>query len=236
MASSQPFKWRHFQAEIILLNVRWYCRYPLSYRNLEEMMAERGLEVDHSTINRWVLDYAPELDRRCRPHLRNTNDSWRVDETYVKAKKQWKYLYRAVDSEGNTLDFLLTAKRDANAAKRFFIKALKAAHTQNPRVINVDKNPSYPPAIEQLKKSSTLAEDTELRQVKYLNNMVEQDHRGVKHLINPGMSFGSFNSARRTIKGYEAMNMIRKGQIQNVEKGDVMGQICFINQIFGLAA
>ncbi len=229
MVSSRPFKWRHFQAEIILLNVRWYCRYPLSYRNLEEMMCERGLDVDHSTINRWVLDYAPELDRRCRPHLKSTNDSWRVDETYVKVKNQWKYLYRAVDSEGKTLDFLLTAKR-------FFIKVLKGTHIQEPRIINVDKNPSYPLAIEQMKESGILPEDTELRQVKYLNNMVEQDHRGVKHLINPGMSFGSFNSARRTIKGYEAMNMIRKGQINNVEKGDVMGQICFINQIFGVAA
>ncbi len=125
MVSSQPFKWRHFQAEIILLNVRWYCRYPFSYRNLEEMMGERGLNVDHSTIYRWVLHYGPELDRRCRPHLKPTNDSWRVDETYVKVKKQWKYLYRAVDSEGNTLDFLLTAKRDTNAAKRFFIKAYR---------------------------------------------------------------------------------------------------------------
>ncbi|MGB5636512.1 MAG: IS6 family transposase [Waterburya sp.] len=236
MVSSQLFKWRHFQAEIILLNVRWYCRYPLSYRNLEEMMLERGLEVDHSTINRWVLRYGPELDRRCRPHLKPTNDSWRVDETYVKVKKRWKYLYRAVDSQGNTLDFLLTAKRDTNAAKRFFIKALKGIHTQEPRVVNVDKNPSYPPAIEQLKKSDILPEETELRQVKYLNNMVEQDHRGVKHLINPGMGFGSFNSARRTIKGYEAMNMIRKGQINNVEKEDIIGQISFINQIFGLAA
>jgi len=236
MVSDRPFKWRHFQAEIILLNVRWYCRYPLSYRNLEEMMAERGLEVDHSSINRWVLRYSPELDRRRRPHLKSTNDSWRVDETYVKVKKQWKYLYRAVDSKGNTIDFLLTAKRDTNAAKRFFIKVLKASHTQEPRVINVDKNPSYPPAIEQLKKSGILPEETKLRQVKYLNNMVEQDHRGVKHLINPGMSFGSFNSARRTIKGYEMMNMIRKGQIQDVEKGDVIGQISFINQIFGLAA
>ena len=199
-------------------------------------MLERGLEVDHSTINRWVLRYSPELDQRCRPHLKLTNDSGRLDETYVKVKKQWKYLYRAIDSQGNTLDFLLTAKRDTNAAKRFFIKALKASHTQEPRVINVDKNPFYPPAIEQLKKSDILSEETGLRQVKYLNNMVEQDHRGVKHLINPGMSFGSFNSARRTIKGYEAMNMIRKGQIQDVEKGDVMGQICFINQIFGIAA
>ncbi len=236
MSASSTFKWRHFLPEIILLNVRWYCRYPLSYRNLESMMLERELEVDHSTINRWVLDYAPELDRRCRPHLKSNNDSWRVDETYVKVKKQWKYLYRAVDSQGNTIDFLLTARRDTEAAKRFFIKALKKNHNQDPRVINVDKNPSYPPAIEQFKESGTLPENTELRQVKYLNNIVEQDHRGVKHLINPGMTFGSFNSARRTIKGYEAMNMIRKGQIQNVEKGDVIGQICFINQIFGVAA
>ena len=123
--------------EIILLNVRWYCRYPLSYRNLESMMLERGLEIDHSTINRWVLDYAPELDRCCRPHLQSTNDSWRVDETYVKIKKKWKYLYRAVDSKGNTIDFLLTARRDTEAAKRFFIKALKATHVQKPRVINM---------------------------------------------------------------------------------------------------
>lgn len=131
---------------------------------------------------------------------------------------------------------MLTARRDTEAAKRFFIKALKANHHQEPRVINVDKNPNYPPAVEQLKKSGVLPEDTELRQVKYLNNIVEQDHRGVKHLINPGMSFGSFNSARRTIKGYEAMNMIRKGQINNVEKGDVIGQISFINQIFKIVA
>ena len=236
MNSKQPFKWRHFQSEIILLNVRWYCRYPLSYRNLEEMMLERGLEVDHSIINRWVLDYAPELNQRCRPHLNPTNDSWRVDETYVKVKKKWKYLYRAVDSKGNTIDFLLIARRDTEAAKRFFRSALKATHVQEPRVINVDKNPSYPPAVEQLKKSRILPVDTELRQVKYLNNIVEQDHRGVKHLINPGMGFGSFNSARRTIKGYEAMNMIRKGQIQDAERGDVMGQIYFINQIFGVAS
>jgi transposase-like protein len=139
-----------------------------------------------------------------------------------------------VDSQGNTIDFLLTARRDAEAAQRFFIKTLKATHTQPPRVINVDKNPFYPSAIEQLKKSTVLPQKTKLRQVKYLNNMVEQDHRSVKHLINPGMSFGLFNSPRKTIKGYEAMNMIRKGQISNVEKGDVIGQISFINQIFAI--
>lgn len=156
MSTPPLFKRRHFQAEIILLNVRWYCRYALSYRDLEEMMQERGVEVDHSTINRWVLKYAPELDKRMRPHLRPANDSWRVDETYSKGKGRWKYLYRAVDSQGNTLDFLLSAKRDAAAAERFWRKTLNASHTQEPRVINVDKNAAYPPAVDDIKAEEQL--------------------------------------------------------------------------------
>src|SRR5256714_12127049 len=113
MNTSTPFKWRHFEAEIILLCVRRYLRYSLSYRDLEEMMRERGLQVDHTTIYRWVQHDAPELEKRCRPHLKACNDSWKVDETYIKVKKAWMYLYRAVDSEGNTLEFLLSATRDA---------------------------------------------------------------------------------------------------------------------------
>ena len=139
MTTDSLFKWRHFLPEIIVLNVRWYCRYALSYRDLEEMMAERGVEVDHSTLHRWVLSYAPELDKRVRPHLNQTNDSWRVDETYIQVKGVWKYLYRAVDSLGNTLDFMLSAKRDGKAAARFFRKVLKADHTQTPRVIAPDR-------------------------------------------------------------------------------------------------
>jgi transposase-like protein len=219
MSAPSLFKWRHFLPEIILLNIRWYCRYPLSYRNLEEMMVERGIEVDHSTINRWVLKYAPELDKRIRPHLQLTNDSWRVDETYIKVKGQWKYLYRAVDSEGNTLDFLLSAKRDAAAAERFLRKTLNASHTQTPRVINVDKNAAYPPAADELKADEQLPEMAELRQVKYLNNLIEQDHHFIKRLTKPGMGFASFNSARRTLRGMEAMNMIRKGQVQAIRFG-----------------
>ena len=198
-------------------------------------MIERGVAVDHTTIYRWVQQYGPEIDRRSRPHLRPTNDSWRVDETYILVKGVWKYLYRAVDSDGNTLDFLLTAKRDAAAAKRFFRKVLKATHTQDPRVINVDKNPSYPPALQDLQKDKTLPKRTKLRQVKYLNNIIEQDHRFIKRLTKPGMGFQSFNTARRTIRGIEAMNMIRKGQIQGVERGDVLGQISFLHEIFGVA-
>ncbi len=230
-----PFKWRHFQTEILLLCVRWYLRYPLSYRQLEEMMLERGLSVDHTTIYRWVQAYAPEMDKRCRPHLKPTNGSWRVDETYIKINGEWKYLYRAVDSEGNTLDFMLSAKRNTQAAVRFFRIALQAVHTQVPRVINVDRNAAYPKALAQLKADDTLPESCELRPVKYLNNILEQDHRAIKRLVNPGLGFKSFNTARRTLKGYEAMNIIRKGQIQGIEKGNIKAQIEFVSQIFGVA-
>jgi IS6 family transposase len=297
MEQQNLFKWRHFEAEIILLCVRWYLRYSLSYRDLEEMMLERGLHVDHTTIYRWVQRYAPELEKRCRPHLKATTDSWKVDETYIKIKKTWTYLYRAVDSEGNTIEFLLSPTRDAEAAKRFFVKALHATAcsvpqarpvekqvaqpttaadptttqlsrggflhgatsqatgevsrhapcpaapqagspgiTQStPRVINVDKNAAYPKAIADLKASGTLPEAVELRQVKYLNNLIEQDHRFIKRLVKPGMGFFSFETAGRTLQGYEVTNMIRKGQVRGVGKGDISGQVSFIASLFGVA-
>jgi len=235
MSKQQPFKWRHFQSEIILLCVRWYLRYPLSYRNLEEMMRERGLQVDHTTIYRWVQSYAPELDRRCRSHLKTTTDSWRVDETYIKIKKTWFYLYRAVDSSGNTLDFLLSPTRDAEAASRFLLKTLATSHSSKPRVINVDKNAAYPKAFSELKATGSIPEGCELRQVKYLNNLVEQDHRFIKRLTKPGMGFFSFETAWRTLQGFEVMNMLRKGQVQGVRKGDVRGQVALVATLFGVA-
>ena len=200
------------------------------------MVNERGLEVHHSTIYRWVQQYAPELDKRCRPHLRSTNASWRVDETYIKIKGKDRYLYRAVDFQGKTIDFLLTAHRDAEAAKRFLCKALKAIHHQEPRVINVDKNAAYPKAIDELKKKKQLAEAVELRQNKYLNNRIEQDHRFIKWLVKQGQGFKSFNTAGQTIRGYEIMHMLKKGQIENVGKGAVRERIKFIAEIFGVAA
>jgi IS6 family transposase len=236
MNQQHPFKWRHFEAEIILLCVRWYLRYSLSYRDLEELMLERGLRVDHTTIYRWVQHYAPELERRCRPHLKTTTDSWRVDETYVKVKGTWMYLYRAVDSAGNTLEFLLSATRDTQAAKRFFSKALAAPHTCPPRVITVDKNAAYPKALNELKASQAISPTCELRQVKYLNNLVEQDHRCIKRLVKPGLGFSSFDTAWHTLQGYEIMNTMRKGQIQGVAKGNSSGQITFIANLFGVAA
>ena len=235
MNPNSPFKWRHFLPEIILLNVRWYLRYPLSYRNLEEMMAERGLSLVHTTIYRWVVAYGPQINKRCRKHLRPTNDSWKVDETYIKVNGESKYLYRAIDSEGQTIDFLLTAKRDAMAAKRFLTKAFKHGHSDVVRVINTDKAKAYPKAIEELKESGLLPESVEHRAVKYLNNLIEQDHRYTKLRVITSQNFRNFWSAGRTIAGYESMNMIRKGQIKNVERGDVFGQIRFIHSLFGIA-
>ena len=261
MNQQHPFKWRHFESEIMSLGVRWYVRYALSYRDLEEMMLERGLHVDHTTIYRWVQQYAPELEKRCRPHLKACNDSWRVDETYIKIKKVWFYLYRAVDSAGDTIEFFLSPTRDAEAAKRFFCKALRIfvfstsqacpieeqvaspttvvdpdTTTSAPRVINVDKNAAYPKAIAEFKAAGILPEAVELRQVTYLNNLVEQDHRFIKRLVKPGMGFFSMETAGRTLQGYEVMNMLRKGQVAGVGKGDITGQVTFIAHLFGVAA
>jgi transposase, IS6 family len=233
--NQNPFKWRHFQSDIILLCVRWYLRYALSYRDLEEMMLERGLQVDHTTIYRWVQHYAPELERRCRPYVKPTTDSWRVDETYIKVKKEWVYLYRAVDSDGNTLDFFFSPTRNAQAAKHFLLKTLAASHTTEPRVINVDKNAAYPKAFTELQAEGHLFKSCELRQVKYLNNLVEQDHRFIKQLTKLGMGFFSFETAWRTLQGYEVMNMMRKGQLQGVPKGDVRGQVALVATLFRVA-
>ena len=235
MNSKEPFKWRHFQKEIILLNVRWYLKYPLSYRNLESMMLERGLKVDHSTIGRWVLTYSPEIEQRTRRYLKPTNDSWKVDETYIKVKGKWKYLYRAVDSESNTLDFMLSARRNKQAAYRFFKKVLKAKHNRQPRVINLDKNAAYPPAIKELKTEKVLEEKSEIRLVKYLNNLVEQDHRGVKRITNAALGYKSFYTAWRTIRGIEIMRMIYKGQVEGVNSKDVLEEKKFIESLFGIA-
>jgi len=236
MSDPALFKWRHFEAEIILCAVRWYLRYALSYRDVEELMHDRGVSVDHTTVFRWVQRYAPELEQRCRARLKTTNDSYRVDETYIKVKKQWYYLYRAVDSEGNTIDFMLSATRDATAAEQFFRKALQANHTVPPRVITVDKNAAYPPAFEALQQEGTLPPTCTLRQCKYLNNLVEQDHRSVKRRVNPGLGFGSFPTAQRTLQGYEAMHMIQKGQLHGSRKGDILTQHRIIAQMFGLVA
>ena len=158
---------------MILTAVRWYLRYPLAYEHVAELLAERGLAVDRSCVWRWVQVYAPEINKRCRPYLKSTNKSYRVDETYIKVKGQERYLYRAVDSTGQTIDFLLTAKRDKAAAKRFFHKVFRSPINPIPRVINVDKNAAYPAAIKDLKRRGKLPQRVRLRQCKFLNNVIE---------------------------------------------------------------
>src|SRR5919199_1874298 len=236
MRQGKEFKGRQFTAEVILWAVRWYLMFPISYRDLALMLQERGVAVDHTPIFRWIQAYAAELEKRIRPHLCRSNGSWRTDETYVKVKGRWTYLYRAVDSRGQTIDFLLSAKRDAAAAKRFFRKALGQVHTVNPRTITVDKNPAYPKAIAEMKQDAELWRFSRLRQGRVLHHILEQDHRRVKRLTRPGLGFGGFWTARRTLAGFEAMAMIRKGQVQNIGGSDIRAQATFIAGLFQIAA
>ena len=230
------FKGRHYSGEVILLAMRWYLQYPLAYEHVAEMLAERGLAVDASCVWRWVQAYAPELNKRCRPHLRPTNKSYRIDETYIRIKGQDRYLYRAVDSTGQTIEFLLTAKRDAAAAKRFLVKAIEASGNAMPRVMNVDKNPAYPAAVEALKAEGALPRRVRLRQCKYLNNVIEQDHRIVKKRVWLAKGYGSFQSAWRTLQGIETVHMIRKGRVRWLAKDDTLGQALFITDLFAIPA
>src|SRR5512132_1511934 len=204
------FRWRHFAGEIILWAVRWSCRYGISYRELEEMMGERGVAVDHTTVYRWTQRYAPELEKRSAWYRSRLSFSWRVDETYVRVKGRWKYLYRAIDKEGATLDFYLADRRNAKAAKRFLAKALRRSRDWTPRVINTDKNPAYGEAIAELKQEGLLPKDTQHRRVKYLNNRLEGYHGKLKRLIKPTLGFQSMKTAYATIKGFEVMRMFKK--------------------------
>jgi transposase, IS6 family len=236
VARPEIFKWRQTVPALILCAVRWYLRYSLSLRDVEELLAERGLEADHTTIWRWVQRYGPELEQRLRRHLKPTNKSWRVDETYVRVKGRWCYLYRAIDSTGATIDFLLSALRDAAAAKRLLRKALSDSSHPQPRVINTDLAPIYGSAIPDIKKEGTLRRRCRHRPVQYLNNILEQDHRAIKRRVKAKQNFREFHAARRTIEGYEAMHMIRKGQARWVSGNDVCRQNQFIDKLFDLAA
>lgn len=162
--------------------------------------------------------------------------SYRIDETYVKVGTQWKYLYRAVDSMGCTIEFLLSAKRDVSAAKRFFKKLMRAEHRRLPFSISVDKNAVYPEAFSTSQAEKVVPEDCKLRRVKYLNNVIEQDHRFVKKKVRASQCFKRFHTAERTLEGIEAINMIRKGQVKRLEGSDSQGQARFVASLFGVAA
>jgi putative transposase len=209
------FKGAHFPKDIILMGVRWYVAYPLSYRHIEELMEERGVEVDHSTIQRWVVKYSPPLEEAFHRRKRPVWMSWRMDETYIKIKGQWYYLYRAVDKHGQTIDFLLTEHRDKEAALRFLKKAIR--RNGLPAKITIDGSDANEAAIKSYNQEH--GPTISIRQVKYLNNIVEQDHRGVKRITRPMLGFKAFDAAQATLVGIELMHMIRKRQLV-VEEGD----------------
>jgi len=220
-------KGMRFPLEVILVCIRWYAAYPLSYRHLEEMMEERGVQVDHSTINRWSIRFLPLLEKAFRKYKRPVGVSWRMDETYIKVNGKWKYLYRAVDKAGKTIDFLLTAKRDKEAAMRFFNKAMQANGV--PEKVTMDKSGANKSAIDQIIEDEEIA--VEVRQIKYLNNIIEQDHRAVKRNTQPMLGFKSFRAAASVLAGIELMHMIRKGQMAMPGCEDMS----FANQFYALA-
>jgi transposase-like protein len=209
------FKGAHFPPEVILMGVRWYVAYPLSTRHVEERMKERGVDVDHSTINRWTITYSPLLEEAFHRRKRPVWISWRMDETYIKVKGEWKYLSRAVDKYGQTMDFLLTEHRDKEAALRFLKKAIRRNGV--PETITIDGSDANEAAIKSYNEEH--GTHIAIRQVKYLNNIVEQDHRGVKRVTRPMLGFKSFTAAQDTLVGIELMHMIKKRQLV-IEEGD----------------
>src|SRR5918911_5548995 len=204
------FKGRHFDQEIIVLCVRWYLTFKLSSRDLVAMMAERGIALAHTTILRWVQRYVPDFEKHWSRYALPVGDSWRVDETYIKVKGQWVYLYRAVDKAGRTVDFLLSKKRDIAAAKRFFSRAMRQHGA--PRVITLDGYAASHRAVAKLKAVGTLPRQVQVRSCKYLNNLVEQDHRRIKQRIRPMLGFKRFETAAVTIRGIELAAKIKKHQ------------------------
>src|SRR5215218_342702 len=236
MTTARPFRGFRFPAEIILWAVRWYLQFPVSYRDLEAMLADRGAEVDHTTMYRWVQRFAPELEKRMRRHLRPCRGPWHVDETYVRVDGGWRYLYRAVDGSGRTIDFLLSATRDKKAAKRFFRRALARENVRHPRTVVTDRLKSYPGALRGMKREGELGRFVRHRRGRWLNNRVEQDHRRVKRRTGPMLGFQGFRTARRTLAGVEAMAMLAKGQVRAAPANDMPAQRAFVHRLFGLAA
>jgi transposase-like protein len=207
---SSLFKGRHFDSTIIILCVRWYITYKLSYRDLRDMMAERGIDLAHTTILRWVQCYVPEFEKRWSRYARLVGTSWRVDETYIKVRKEWKYLYRAVDKQGQTVDFFLSEHRDIESAKQFFSRGIEKSGA--PEKITVDAYAATHTAIRELKQSAILPVNVLVRTSKYLNNLIEQDHRRVKQRVYPMLGFKRFENAAVTISGIELAHKIKKGQ------------------------
>jgi putative transposase len=207
------FKGAHVVKDIILTCVRWYVAYPLSYRQVEELMEERGVELDHATIHRWVLKYSPQLEEEFHPRKRPVGRRWRMDETYIRVKGEWRYLYRAVDKTGQTIDFLLTEHRDTEAAWRFLRQAIGRHGV--PETITIAGSEANEAAIK--RDNELYGTHIIIRQVKYLNNVIEQDHRAVKRVTRPMLGFKTCATAQATLVGIELMHMIKKRQLMTEE-------------------
>ena len=230
------FKYKHFPKALILMVIRWYLAYALSYRDIEELILERGTKIDHATINRWVIEYSPQLESEFSTKKKlTTGASWRADETYIKIKGDWHYYYRAVDKDGNTLDFYLSEKRDKAAALKFFTDTIGSNGL--PDKITVDKSGANKAALDALNVDIFIINLLGflcgivpryfciiIRQIKYLNNVVEQDHRFIKKITRPMMGFKSFDSAQATLAGIELHRMLRKGQHKNAGNETVFEQ------------
>jgi transposase-like protein len=230
------FKGRHFTKDMILFAVRWYLQSPLSYQQIADLVTERGFKVNKSTIWRWVQYYAPILRKKLKKFLKTSRTVHHFDETYIKVKGKQRYLYRAIDSSANTIDFYLSAKKDKISAIQFLTKAISQSHAASPGTIITDKNPSYPAAIHALQDANILNGRVRHIMKKCRNNIIESDHRFIKKRIRYSQWFQEFYSAQRTIAGYESMHMIRKGQIRYVRKNDPVSQDRFVQNLFGVAA
>ncbi|WOD14255.1 IS6 family transposase [Paraburkholderia kirstenboschensis] len=209
-AVARVLKRLHYPPDVILMCVRWYVAYPLSLRHIEEMVAERGICVDHSTVHRWALKLLPVLEKAFRRRKRPVGKSWRMDETYIRVKGEWRYLYRAVDKDGNTIDFLLRAHRDKTAARRYFEKSI--AQNGAPWTVTIDKSGANLAALEAI--NADRETPIKIRQSNYLNNLVEQDHRAIKRRTRPMLGFKTFRCAQILLAGIEIMHMIAKGQMK----------------------
>lgn len=205
------FKHHRYPKTIILQAVYFKLRFTLSYRDVEELLSIRGIEVDHSTIQRWVYKFTPMIEANMHRRKRKVSNSWRMDETYIKVGGKDRYLYRAVDKYMDTIDFLLTKRRMKGSAQKFLNKAI--GNNGNPRVINIDKSGANKEGIRTINKRNF--KEIKWRQCKYLNNIVEQDHRNIKRRIAINTGFKEFESAQRTLAGIEIINIIRKNQIKN---------------------
>jgi len=208
------FKGRHYPKDVILYAVFFYVRYAVSYRDLEEIIAERGVQVDHATLNRWVVKYSPDIAKMAQQKKQSTVGSWRMNETYIKVKGSWTYLYRAIDKRGKTLDFMLSRRRDKAAARLFFRRAIAANGV--PEKVVIDKSGANLAGLLRINvglKLSRTHRPVEILRVKYLNNIIEQDHRFIKKITRPTLGFKAFHSAAATLAGIEVAHMIRKKQI-----------------------